>query len=264
MPTFMIFKHSEVVSTIRGADPKALSDAVSKLAKEAESSGSGGFEAGASSSGTWLGASLSRGYSDVTGEIDVKGLDLLNADSDFGTARTLFDASQPSGTATIEAAKGKGKASASQPETKADWIESDTDEQLMLYIPFMSTLKVHTLQITSMPPTPTEDNEEPPMRPKTINIYSNRAHVLGFNEAEDIPAVQSITLGPRDWDEKTGTAKMELRFVKFQNVTSLVLFVVDGDGESEKVRIDRIRVIGDSGEKRALGKLEKIGDEPGE
>jgi hypothetical protein len=55
-----------------------------------------------------------------------------------------------------------------------------------------------------------------------------------------------------------------LRFVKFQNVTSLVLFFVDGDGDSEKLRVDRIRIVGDAGEKRSMGKLEKIGDEPGE
>lgn len=49
-----------------------------------------------------------------------------------------------------------------------------------------------------------------------------------------------------------------MRFVKFQNVTSLVLFVVDGEGEGEKVRVDRVRIIGETGEKRDPGKLEKI------
>jgi hypothetical protein len=52
---------------------------------------------------------------------------------------------------------------------------------------------------------------------------------------------------------------LELRFVKFQNVYSLVIFVADGAGDSERTRIDRIRFIGDTGEKRAMGKLEKIG-----
>lgn len=115
------------------------------------------------------------------------------------------------------------------------------------------------MQITSLPP-PAEDDEEVPMRPKTIQIYPNRAHILGFEEADDIPATQSITLSEKDWDE-TGTATLSLRFVKFQNVTSLVLFVVDGDGEGERVRVDRIRIIGETGEKRELGKLEKIGVE---
>jgi hypothetical protein len=44
-------------------------------------------------------------------------------------------------------------------------------------------------------------------------------------------------------------------------VTSLVLFVVDGDGEGEKTRLDRVRIIGEAGEKRELGKLEKVEDE---
>lgn len=95
------------------------------------------------------------------------------------------------------------------------------------------------------------------MRPKTIKIYTNRAHTVGFDEAEGLPETQTITLEAKDWDS-TGTATLSLRFVKFQNVTSLVFFIVDGDGDSEKVRIDRIRIIGETGEKRDPGKLEKI------
>jgi len=95
------------------------------------------------------------------------------------------------------------------------------------------------------------------MRPKTINIYPNRAHILGFEEAEDIPATQTVTLTKNDWDA-TGTATIPLRFVKFQNITSLVLFIVDGDGEGDRVRVDRFRIIGETGEKRDQGKLEKI------
>lgn len=98
------------------------------------------------------------------------------------------------------------------------------------------------------------------MRPKTVQLYINRAHNLGFEEADDIPATQSITIKPDDWSQQ-GTAKLELRFVKFQNVTSLVLFVVDGEGSGEKVRLDRIRLIGETGEKREMGKLEKVGSD---
>lgn len=153
---------------------------------------------------------------------------------------------------------GKGK------KSESDWVESDTDEQLMLYIPFQSTVKVHSLHVTSVPVEEAEDDDEVPMRPRSVWLYTNRSHVLGFDEAEDIPAVQKVEIGEGDWDEKTATAKIDLRFVKFQNVTSLVVFFVDGDGDSEKLRVDRLRIIGDAGEKRDMGKLEKIGDEPGE
>jgi hypothetical protein len=97
------------------------------------------------------------------------------------------------------------------------------------------------------------------MKPKTIKIYTNRPHILGFEEAEDVQATQIITLGSNDWDS-TGTANIALRFVKFQNVTSLILFTVDGDGDGKRVRLDRIRIIGETGEKRDPGKLEKISD----
>lgn len=102
------------------------------------------------------------------------------------------------------------------------------------------------------------------MRPKTIKLYSNKPHILGFDEADDVETTQTIELKKEDWDSN-GTANIALRFVKFQNVSSLVMFVVDGDREGgEKTRIDRIRIIGETGEKRELGKLEKVGDEQGE
>ncbi|KAL3417857.1 thioredoxin [Phlyctema vagabunda] len=247
MPTFMIFKQGEIVEKVQGADPRKLEGVVRKLAAEAGGdAGSSGF-GGSSSTGGWRAADIPKGYSDVSDQVDIKGLELLNADSEFGGVRVLFDASKPSGLAKGKASDAKAK----------DWVESDTDDQLMLFMPFQSTLK-----ITSLPPA-ADDDDEVPMRPKTIQIYTNRPHTLGFEEADDIPATQAVTLSEKDWDS-TGTATITLRFVKFQNVTSLVLFVVDGDGEGERVRVDRLRVIGETGEKRDLGKLEKIGDEPGE
>jgi hypothetical protein len=253
MPTFMVFKNGTAVETVKGADPQKLQAVVKKLAAEADDSSSGGFgEASGSGSGgdnNWMGTSLPRGYRNVTDQVDVRGLDLLNADAAAGTARSLFEGSRPQGLNKGKAKEGGDK----------DWVESDTDEQLMLFVPFQSTLKVHTLHITSLPPP--EGDDEAPMRPRTIRIYSNRTHCLDFAEAEGTTPTQEVVLEPGDWDAETGTAKAELRFVKFQNVTSLVLFIVDGDGDGEKVRVDRIRIVGDAGEKRDMGKLEKVGDE---
>ncbi|PNS17759.1 Thioredoxin-like protein 1 [Sphaceloma murrayae] len=247
MPTFMIFKNGRETQRIRGADPKALDAAVKNLAAEASSSDASGS---GSSSGTWLGAGLPRGYGDVTDSIDQQGLDFLNLSSDAGGAKSIFDGSSPS-------ALGKGKSSG---ESKKDYIESDTDEQLMLFIPFQSTLKVHTLHITST----IAEGDDDVVRPKTVKLYTNRSNVLGFDEAESIAPTQVFELDESSYDSKTATAKLELRFVKFQNVTSIVVFIEDGLGDGEKTRIDRIRLVGETGEKRAMGKLEKVGDEAGE
>lgn len=220
-----------------------------KLAAEAGSDSTNGFgEGGGSDGSTWTAFPAPKGYFDVTDEIETKGLDLLNSDGQYGTSRDLFNPSEPSSLLT-------GKKAG---DAKKDWVESDTDEQLMLFVPFMSTMKVHSLHITSLPP---KGDGDAPMRPRTLKIYANRANILGFEEAEDVVATQEVSLNERDWDEKTGTARVELRFVKFQNVKSLVLFVVDGDGDGEKVRIDRLRFLGETGEKRDQGKLEKVGED---
>ncbi|KAJ5090853.1 hypothetical protein N7532_009537 [Penicillium argentinense] len=250
LPTFIVFENGRVKETVNGADPQKLNGVIQKLATEASKS-DGGDAGEGSSGGSWLGAAVTKPYADVTDQVETKGLELLNRDDEFGLPRVLFEG-KPS------ALTGKDKSNAGK-----DWVESDTDEQLMLYVPFQSNLKVHSLQITSFA-TNDGDDDEAPMRPKTISLYTNRSHVLGFDEAEDIPAVQKVEIKPEDWDAKTGTVNVPLRFVKFQSVTSLVLFFSDGDGDSEKLRVDRIRFIGDAGDKRAMGKLEKIGDEPGE
>ena len=98
MPTFMIFKNQRRIDTIKGADNKRLSEAVRKLAIEAESSSTANGTGGSGASGaTWLGASLPKGYRDITDQVDVRGLDLLNLDTDFGTPRSLFGVSEPRG-----------------------------------------------------------------------------------------------------------------------------------------------------------------------
>lgn len=106
----MVFKNGRAVQTIKGADPKKLSEVVKKLANEANAvgdAGSGGFGDVSSSGSMWLGAGLPRGYVDVTDQVDIKGLELLNLDGAFGSVRTLFDGKRPSG---LSSGKGKGMA----------------------------------------------------------------------------------------------------------------------------------------------------------
>ncbi|KAM0273206.1 hypothetical protein ACHAQH_008396 [Verticillium albo-atrum] len=251
LPTFMVFKNGKVLEKIQGADPRKLQAVVQRLATEVLAGGASSSASGSSSGGSggvWKGAELPRGYQDITEQIETKGCELLNADDDAGSVRVLFDGSKPSALDNKEGAGAK------------DWVESGEDEQLLLFMPFQAMLKLHTLHITSLPPT---DDEDAPMRPRTIHLYTNKPHNLDFAEADDTPPTQVIELSEKDWNA-SGTANVGLRYVKFQNITSLVLYVVNGDGDGDKVRLDRVRLVGDSGEKREMGKLEKIGDEPGE
>ena len=135
----MVFKDGKETEKVLGANVQKLQqvlqdlDKISKDGAGASSSGSNGGVSWASSS------ALPRGYNDVTDQVDLKGLELLNADQQFATVRTLVDDKKPS------ALDNKGKGS----EVK-DWVESDTDEQLMLFIPFQATLKIHTIQVRQL------------------------------------------------------------------------------------------------------------------
>jgi PITH domain len=213
----------------------------------------------AAGGGAWQGSSLPRGYTNITDQIDMQGVDLLNADSSFGAARSLFSDEKPTASKGSSGG-GKGKAPEQSSKADADWVESDTDAQLMLYIPFQGTVKIHSVQITSFAPRTPDDDDDMPARPRRVELYINRSHNLGFEEADDIPATQTVELSADAWNAQTKTAVIETRFVKFQHVSSLVIFVVDADGEGERTRIDRVVIVGEPGEKRT-GKLQKIGDD---
>ncbi|EQL31658.1 hypothetical protein BDFG_06010 [Blastomyces dermatitidis ATCC 26199] len=241
MPTFIIFKNGAVAHSIRGANPQLLTSKIQEFVSSVGSNGADDAAGEASSSGSqWLGGAVPKGYSELSSEIEIKGIDLLNCDNQVGSGNSLFAAEKPSGFSAVESS---GKASST-----SDWVESDTDEQLMLYMPFQSSIKLHSLQITSLAsPGGDADDDEVPMRPKTLKLYTNRTHIIGFEDADEETPTQEIELTPRDWDENTKTATVELRFVKFQRINSLVVYFVDGDGDGERIRVDRVRLFGEAG-----------------
>jgi hypothetical protein len=132
----MVFKQGQPGEKIQGADKQKLDRVVRDLAAMATGVGNSGT---GNSGSDWRKVELPKGYSDVTDQVILKGLDILNVDSEFGGVEVLFEKSKPS------ALDSKGK-SAEEGNVK-DWVVSDTDEQLMLYMPFHSTLKIHTLQV---------------------------------------------------------------------------------------------------------------------
>lgn len=243
---------------MQGANPIKLKETVEKLANEIESLGEG---SGSGDGGNWRGADIPKGYSDIGDEIEVRGLELLNADEDAGPVKVLFESSKPS-------ALSKGKS------TTKDWVQSGADDQLLLFIPFQSAVKLHTIQVrptlgfwtlllltgqqlTSLPPS---DEDDAPARPGIVHLFINRTQNLDFSEADDLEPTQAIELGPNDWNAD-GTANISLRYVKFQKTTTLIVYVQRGDGEAETVRLDRLKLIGEAGTKREMGKLQKVGEE---
>ncbi|EXM10886.1 Thioredoxin-like protein 1 [Fusarium odoratissimum] len=246
LPTFIVFADGKQVDQVQGADPQKLRDTLMKIPALATSLNekTARENAGSASGGpSWKGMEAPRGYNDITDQIELRDLEVLNADESAGTVRVLFDGSKPSGL-------GNGKG------TSKDYVQSGADDQLLLYIPFQSIVKLHTLQLTSLPPKDDEDV----MRPGNIHLYINRTHNLDFNEADDTEPTQAIEISPEDWNEE-GTVSLSLRYVKFQKTSSLVIYVQQGEGDGETVRLDRVRLIGEAGAKREMGKLQKVGED---
>lgn len=138
IPTFITFRDGKQIDKVQGADAGSLRNMVEKLAQEVQNVGSSGGGASSSAAGSsalgWRGAELPRGYTDVTDQIEVVKTELLNFDEEYGNVRVLLDSSKPG-------ALSGGK------KTEKDWVVSDTDEQLLLFTPFMSMVKLHTLQV---------------------------------------------------------------------------------------------------------------------
>ena len=262
-PTFLAFKNGTIVSRMSGVQElvKAIRGLLGHLSSGSSSgasgaSSSGGAGAGAEDSNAshhWLGAVITaKNYSNITSNIENTRLDILNANAALGGPRTLFEGTKPSALDS----KGKGKA-----ESKGDWVESDTDEQLMLFVPFQSAVKLHSIQITSLPPPPPpsddgandddddddydDDDDELPSRPKTIKLFCNTHHILGFDDAEDRTATQVVELKPEDWNAD-GTTVVATKFVKFQSCSDVTIFFLNVEREGgEKVRVDRLRMVGE-------------------
>ena len=86
-------------------------------------------------------------------------------------------------------------------------------------------------------------------------MYVNRL-TLGFDEADSVQETQTIVLSESDYE---GNGLISLRFVKFQNVTSVILFIEDNLGDEETTQIKQLVFIGsplDSTDMSALKKIE--------
>ncbi|KAG9286177.1 hypothetical protein G9A89_003524 [Geosiphon pyriformis] len=130
--------------------------------------------------------------------------------------------------------------------TKDDsYLESDVDEQLLISIPFNQAVKLHSLKLVA---------KDIKHAPKTIKLYVNRLN-LGFDETESIQATQILELTENDYEEN---AFVPLRFVKFQIVTNLVVFVQDNLGDEDTTIIKELAFIGSPVETTKMDNLKKV------
>ena len=67
---------------------------------------------------------------------------------------------------------------------------------------------------------------DPELNPSTVHIFVNREN-LGFEDCDDVDPTQTLDLTT---DETTMNTPIQLKFVKYQRVKSLTLFISDNNG----------------------------------
>ncbi|KAF1333124.1 Thioredoxin-like protein, partial [Globisporangium splendens] len=92
--------------------------------------------------------------------------------------------------------------------------------------------------------------------PRVVKLFANRTS-LGFSDAGDIEPTQTIELTDEDLEPNK---EIELRFVKFQRVKSVTIFVEENNGAEETV-ISGLKLFGERIAGTNMNDLKKISDE---
>ncbi|KAG0244038.1 Thioredoxin-like protein 1 [Actinomortierella wolfii] len=179
-------------------------------------------EASGSASGSSSGSSstLVPGHSDLTDQITLNQISCLNEQNEHNLRNAL--------------------------KNDDTFLESDVDEQLLITVAFNQAVKLHSLKIVP---------KDLARAPKTIKLYANRVAV-GFDDADSVQETQTLELTEKDYKENGGL--VSLRYVKFQNVSSITLFVVDNLEEEETTQIQQLIFVGSARDGTDMSALKKV------
>lgn len=113
----------------------------------------------------------------------------------------------------------------------AGYLASDCDEQLIISVTFNQAVKIHSIKIKA------------PLAhaPKDIKLFINQPRTLDFDQAESNVAIQDLSLDPKDLEAGN---PVQLRFVKFQNVQNIQMFIKNNQSGDEKTVIEHLAFIG--------------------
>jgi len=130
--------------------------------------------------------------------------------------------------------------------------DPDVDAQIMIKLAFRDPVSLTGIHIRAtkgpaVEDTKDEDDEEDsdddedhtPSGPRLIKLFSNQP-ALDFTDAEELKAAQQIVVKRKQLKGD----KIQLKALKFQRCSSLQIFIVDNQDETEYTFVNRIALIG--------------------
>lgn len=101
-------------------------------------------------------------------------------------------------------------------------LKSDADEQLLLHIEFHEFVKLRSIKFIEF-----NNGMDPESNPSKVHLYVNREN-LGFEDCGDVDPTQTLHLTSEDLKESS--EPIALKFVRFQRVKTITLFIEDNQG----------------------------------
>lgn len=96
--------------------------------------------------------------------------------------------------------------------------------------------------------------------PKSLKLFINQPNTIDFDGATCSLATQELELTPEELDGKI----VNLKYVKFQNVHNLQIFVVNNQTDEEVTRIDSLNIIGMPISTTNMGDFKRVAGKVGE
>eukprot|EP00291_Cryptomonas_curvata_P025462 CAMPEP_0172172392 /NCGR_PEP_ID=MMETSP1050-20130122/12420_1 /TAXON_ID=233186 /ORGANISM="Cryptomonas curvata, Strain CCAP979/52" /LENGTH=290 /DNA_ID=CAMNT_0012843925 /DNA_START=103 /DNA_END=973 /DNA_ORIENTATION=+ len=132
----------------------------------------------------------------------------------------------------------------------AVFLSSDCDQQLLINVRFQQSVKLHSISLTAL-------NAE--CAPKSLKIFVNPMNI-GFDEAESQTSTQTVEFTP---DQVAEGSVVPLKFVKFQSVTTLAIFIGENFGDKDRTVVHSLKFYGcprDLCDMKDWDKVKKLAD----
>nr|VZI34906.1 unnamed protein product [Spirometra erinaceieuropaei] len=233
IPTFIFIKDGKTVDTVRTSNATELQNKLELHAgkgltgdSDASTSGASAFaHASGSGKNSIASAAPTPGYMDLGPLLQPANCECLNCDSEHPLEHAL--------------------------SKDMRFLMSDTDEQLIIFLTFTQVIKLHSMRITA----PDDCG------PKTIKIFMNQTATPDFDTCETAEGVQELTLTPENLKSH---ALVPLKYVKFQNVNSLTLFVKDNQTGAEHTKITNLSLYGNPVNTTNMSDFKRVAGKKGE
>eukprot|EP00035_Acanthoeca_spectabilis_P021426 m.438129 g.438129 ORF g.438129 m.438129 type:complete len:304 (-) comp18197_c0_seq1:47-958(-) len=131
------------------------------------------------------------------------------------------------------------------------FLESDADEQLIISMGFTCPVRIHSIAFRCAVNAATAPDAS---GPKTIKLFVNQ-QAIDFDDAESQAPIQVLEISA---EQLESGEPVPLKYVKFQNVNTLSIFLQDNQGETETTALTQISLYGQPRDKTNMTEFKRV------